>query len=480
MADRVDWQTIRDAYDDEDVILILNSRVAGILSSLWHRLEYEATYRVNAYDFADWDYLQRILADGSSEIGHPMKLSELLPYIDEVESLLRALQSLGKSECCDVYERNDFTGGEQYTDTVIDGVGNVPQNVIDAGFASGTTDWTGYAVYKCLAGHLIVQDISRKLRQFAELADTAGDINIGLGLIAAVAAALIVAPAGILLTAFAVLGSFLTVSQIYDGLLGLAEDDLEEAADAIDSVEDELACLIYTSDGTDDAIDQLRTGLVELLGSVLGNLCMSFFTEDFIRAMLGGRYDTTDVAARISELGYSGSEYDCSDCLAPLGPDEFDASWTFDSDLGGFEDNASTEWLSSGGNPGGCFRMFNFGFFNEGDAKLDTADMALFGDLSGYSTFKVIRVRADIKYDLAGTQTGHARLVFGSPIYSETGLAQDVWNSIDWDEATINDAGGHSLSSIIWALRLGGSGSYPNVPANIWMDNVYIRIRCSS
>lgn len=331
MADRIDWQKIRAFYEDEDTILILNARVAGILSSIWHRFNYEATFREADYDYADWDYLQRILADGESNVGNPMKLSDLVQYIDGVEALLTTISQLSHDNCCSLYERIDFSGGQQFTDIVEDGVGDVPQNIIDAGFASGTTDWAGYDDYKCLVAHLVVLDGILKLRKMAELFDSVGGFSIGAGAIAGIVAMIWAAPAGVLLAAATLMGSFVTVSQIWEAIGALGEDGVNGLADDMEAAEEALACAIYKSDGTEDAIAQYEQVLQDTLGTVLGSLAMSLFATDSIRALLGGRYDDQDVAAKLAQFGYTGQEYDCSSCLDPLGEDELDAYWSFET-----------------------------------------------------------------------------------------------------------------------------------------------------
>ncbi|GAH45439.1 unnamed protein product, partial [marine sediment metagenome] len=49
--------------------------------------------------------------------------------------------------CCGVV---DITDGDEFTDVVEDGEGEVPQNIIDAGYAEDVDDWAGFYDYKCM------------------------------------------------------------------------------------------------------------------------------------------------------------------------------------------------------------------------------------------------------------------------------------------------------------------------------------------
>lgn len=131
------------------------------------------------------------------------------------------------------------------------------------------------------------------------------------------------------------------------------------------------------------------------------------------------------------------------------------------------------------GQDGYCLKVTGFGFFSGTQIKIDTNDWPYFGDPSGYTTFKIVHFLCDFKVDVGVGDTCSVGIVHGSVIHQETGLAGDTWHHINWDEATINHAGGINVNSWIIAVALAGSGNYPNVPAAAWLDNVYLRFRLS-
>lgn len=339
-AIRVNWPKIVASVAEEDIVTIIPRRILHVLLASYHHYDWRATFNAGDYDYADWDYLQRELARAEELLGTPLALSDLITalntiasYVDTVETLLqqiKAAQGL-TTGCCNVYERYDFTGGAQYTDEVTDGAGDVPQNIIDAGFASGTSDWTGYAEYKCMVAHLIIQGLAIKMGQLSELMDIGGSSGMAIASILTIVAGILVGGAvgAAALFVGTLVGSFVTVANLYDIILEFGAENMENLGDEILALEEQLACAIYTSTGTANAILQFNNAVDEGFTGLAASLIKSSLTEDTIRAYLGGRYDNQDIAAKLAELGQDPADYDCSACVAPLGDDELDAYWTF-------------------------------------------------------------------------------------------------------------------------------------------------------
>ena len=100
---------------------------------------------------------------------------------DNVAEIL-AIMQLG-NQCCD---GQDITDGDRYTDRVTDGEGDVPQNVIDAGYADDSADWDGFDDYKCMIVHVTVNQMEARLREIADVVDRAGPYLVVAAALAAI------------------------------------------------------------------------------------------------------------------------------------------------------------------------------------------------------------------------------------------------------------------------------------------------------
>jgi len=97
---RVDWQAIKAKWGSEVGELhlaLLPKGAAQLLLAIADRLHWEATYRIEGYDFADWDELQAIVDLGLGGLTDTVRLSDVLAYWDEVEPLLRQIRD---RPCC--------------------------------------------------------------------------------------------------------------------------------------------------------------------------------------------------------------------------------------------------------------------------------------------------------------------------------------------------------------------------------------------
>lgn len=222
-----------------------------------------------------------------------------------LESLLAATQAL---ECCG---EQDITDGEQFTDDVVDGVGDVPQNIIDAGYAEDAEDWTGFASYKCMISHLAVDHIETFFREISPYIGDTGIVIGGIGVVGALLGAILVVvglpiSAGIIVALGASAG-------IWTWILTYGKDAVSDLADEIAIHHDALACAIYEGDGVSDAIDDFNDEVDSLFGAIDAAAIKTVGFEPQLRAMYSGRYKQEDIAQKMDDLGYETVNYIC-DC----------------------------------------------------------------------------------------------------------------------------------------------------------------------
>jgi hypothetical protein len=236
-------------------------------------------------------------------------------YCDDLATTLQALLAATQAlECCG---EQDFTDGEQYTDDVVDGVGDVPQNIIDAGYATGPTDWAGFDDYKCMISHLAVDHIESFFREILPHINASGIVVGGVGVVGALLGAILVIvglpiSAGIILA----LGS---ASAIWYWITEYGQSAVQDVADGIATNHDALACAIYNGDGVGDAIDDFNAKVDDLFGAIDAVAIKAVGFEPQLRAMYSGRYDQEDIAQRMDDLGYELVGYAC-DCVEPEPP----------------------------------------------------------------------------------------------------------------------------------------------------------------
>lgn len=221
---------------------------------------------------------------------------------DDVAAIL-AIMQLGQS-CCD---EQDVTNGDQYTDRVVDGVGDVPQNIIDAGYASGVSDWAGFDDYKCMISHVIVDQLPAKLLEFSEIVTPLGVVAGGLAAVAGIIA-VIFSTAGLAI-AFGIVANIGSMSLLYEALIGFGS--LTTLAAKVVTNHDELACAIYNSDGDDGALVALNDKIDELFTTVEGVILKNMNIGPTLKSLYAGRYDQQDIAEILYDAGYEVDDFTC-------------------------------------------------------------------------------------------------------------------------------------------------------------------------
>lgn len=305
-APRIDWQAIRAVYaTNETCIVLLGRQAIHVLLSLFHRYEWLATFGKSEAAIEDWDHIQAIMAEAEYELGVAMPLSDIIPLIDEIEDLLRALQQ--HAQCCD--RPVDWSDGDNFTDPVVDGVGNVPQNIIDAGYATGVDDWEGFADYKCMISHIMVDSMELTLRETVKLFGSSGEIIGGIGSVASLLGVILTTAGPV---SVAIIGVLASVAGFFALIIGLGDVATEALADGIMENHDELACAIYNADGSDAAVAALKQKIDDLFSDATAAVLKNMALGPSLKALYAGRYDQQNVAQNLADAGFDVDDYFCS------------------------------------------------------------------------------------------------------------------------------------------------------------------------
>ncbi len=262
-------------------------------------------------------------------------------YCDDLATTLQALLAATQAlECCG---DQDITDGLQYTDDIVDGVGNVPQNIIDAGYASGPTDWAGFDDYKCMISHLAVDHIETFFRGISPFVSESGTVIGGIGVVGALLGAILVVvglpiAAGIILALGAAAG-------IWTWIATYGKDAVDDLADDIATNHDALACAIYNGDGVSDAIDDFNLEVDDLFSAIDAIAIKAVGFEPQLRAMYAGRYDQQDIAEKMDDLGYELTDYTCN-CEIIY---DVDMEYDFAAGTQGWTGNARAPFKAIGG-----------------------------------------------------------------------------------------------------------------------------------
>ncbi|GAI68311.1 unnamed protein product, partial [marine sediment metagenome] len=221
----------------------------------------------------------------------------------DVSDILETLRKM--DPCCD---GGDPTDGDQYTDPVTDGEGDVPQPIIDSGYAEDVDDWEGFDDYKCMIAHVVVDSMEAKLRKIAPLVDDVGWVTGGMVALAAIVSviwtgALTFIVGGLILSVGA-------VAYLYDAMI--SGSGLLTLADDIQASHDELVCAFYKGDSSQDSVDALKDEIDEVFTPAAALLLKNTGLSIDAKALYAGRYDEIDVAAELASRGYDVEDFECS------------------------------------------------------------------------------------------------------------------------------------------------------------------------
>lgn len=299
----------------------------------------------------------------------------ILAAIDEVEELLAVVQQVPQFQntCCG--NNQSFTsppGGATSTDPV-------PQAVIDAGYATGSSDYEGYTAYKCMVAHLLINNFESKLVDLGPII-TAGAVILSI-LVAFFAA-------GTGLTGVIIAGLTVGVSELLgliDALKDLGAPGVVALADDMESNRDELVCAIMGGDGVTGSIASYKAKVDDLFSDAAAFIIKNLNVDHMFQHYLAAAYGDVDVAAELAAAGYDPADFSCVSCLADVS-----AFFTFPSDdQGWYEEGQRKQWNSTcqalefeDGSPGGAWWVQG-----------DTLNAVSEGDMISGHTYKFRTVR---------------------------------------------------------------------------------------
>jgi hypothetical protein len=228
--------------------------------------------------------------------------NDLLTGLDEILAAIIAL------ECC---ADQDITDGDQYTDPIVDGEGDVPQNIIDAGYAEDAEDWAGFDSYKCMISHLAVDHVESFFREIAPHLSETGTIFGGMGVLGTLMGGILIL-LGLPLAGGLVI-ALGAAAAIWNWITKYGKGAVEDIADEIATHHDALACAIYEGDGVADSVSDFNDKVDELFSSIDAAGIKAINIAPQLKAMYSGRYDQQDIAQKLADQGYETVGYVC-DC----------------------------------------------------------------------------------------------------------------------------------------------------------------------
>jgi hypothetical protein len=225
---------------------------------------------------------------------------------DLATSLTDILAAITALECCG---EQDISDGDWYTDPVIDGEGDVPQNIIDAGYAEDAEDWDGFDSYKCMISHLAVDHVEAFFRQIAPYIAESGTVFGGVGVLSALLGSMLIL-FGLPLAAGLIL-SLGVAASVWNWISKYGKGAVEDIADEIATHHDALACAIYAGDGVADSVSDFNDKVDELFSGVDAAGIKAINIAPQLKAMYSGRYDQQDIAEKLADQGYEVEGYAC-------------------------------------------------------------------------------------------------------------------------------------------------------------------------
>lgn len=333
---------------------------------------------------------------------------------DDVAEILELLKIA--PECCG---DTDITDGDRYTDRVVDGEGDVPQNIIDSGYATGVSDWEGFDDYKCMIAHVTIDQIIARLLELAPRVSQYGLIIGGVTTIAMVLATLMTAGGAAIFYGF--VASTGAVALLYQLLteVGLIEGLAEDVEDNRDA----LVCSIMQADGDVASLAALNDEIDELFNVAEALILKNMNLGPTLKSLYSGRYDQQDIAEMLEAAGYDTGDFEC-DC-AQVG--EFYLSWDFDA--------SREEWrLSPSQSDWNAAKQSLRIVYSVGYVYLSVADLRQKAGLDHtWSGGTVTIHRILFRYDTFHDASNNLRMGVGVPFEFNSGYAESigVWEYVE-------------------------------------------------
>lgn len=227
--------------------------------------------------------------------------SELSAKLDTIIDLLGSLQIAS--------DGGTFIPSGDYDLT---GSGDVPQPVIDAGYATGVSDWTGYNAYKCMAAHAMIDGIKVAILAMDE------PIDQGFALYEVFLEVLQWAGIGTGLIAFGpITVSALVLAQLVLAAKDPLLDEMQDLAVDVENRRDEFVCAMSQADGIANVAERYN-GVVDTYWSgVTATFLKSLNINYLAQTYFMGAYGDADAAQAMADAGYDPADYDC--CEATFG-----------------------------------------------------------------------------------------------------------------------------------------------------------------
>jgi hypothetical protein len=193
---------------------------------LGDRLHWQATYRIDGYDFADWDDLDQLGSLIEIQQGDHIMLADLLTSLD---GILAAIQAI--NPCC---------GPEtQITSEVEVGTGDVPDSLSD-----DYPTWPDFQQdYMCRIGNYLIDAFKT---QVGDLSTAVSTGSITIGVVAAIVGVLTLGIGWVFIFSVSVMLVLLA------GVLALGETSLDDLVDDLETYRSDLVCAFVNATSAAD------------------------------------------------------------------------------------------------------------------------------------------------------------------------------------------------------------------------------------
>jgi len=318
---RIDWTAIKQRVNNDTLLFVLDRHWQQLLLSVCENYKWEATFRVPGYDYADWDTLQGVVEQGTFDLMGGVMLSDILGYIDDIETLLTAILNKPAAGCCppDGVLTNEPVPDEEPNDWTSDGE-TYPETYAGTTMTSAAE----YHAYLCAAAVKLVDNLAQQLRNTS---DTMQAGLLGIGLLASFLATLITGGAALPL-------SVTLIAAIWSGIHAVWESGVFD--EPIADLEDSRSLLICAALQND--YETFAAAVETVVGEIAWTAFFQFLPyNNMIASLFTGTVNGENIAGLVPD-------YDSCVCEPVY---DFDQTYTFDANSEGWGIGYYSQWLSS-------------------------------------------------------------------------------------------------------------------------------------
>jgi hypothetical protein len=234
----------------------------------------------------------------------------VLDYIDEIETFLEGMQRAQAMQlpCCDNIITGAPPGGGSSTDPV-------PQPVIDAGYATGVDDQEGYASYKCLAAHILIDNLLAKLGDFQFLSSLGA---IGMALAVSILGT-IVGGASVVLIVAGIAIDVAAIAALWQTIKDLSSAEFESLAATLNDNRDQIICAMVQADGIDATIQAFNDEIDEIYSAFNATIIKNLNVPYMIQTLMYGEFHDANAASALAGQNYDPADYECCQDEPPEG-----------------------------------------------------------------------------------------------------------------------------------------------------------------